>query len=129
LRLDFSLPVLVVDDVHDHARLVSTILQRLGFQSVEIFHDGNEVLQKLRERRRALVISDWNMRPMSGYELLKQIRSDKSLAHVRFIMVSGESEISHVIAAKRAEADSYLVKPFNSQALKTKIEEALANRK
>lgn len=127
MHLDLSLAVLVVDDTDDHSRLMCAVLKRIGYENVEIARNGKEALEKLRLRRFAIVISDWNMEPLNGFELLTEIRADNQLAKIRFIMVSGESDISHVVAAKKAKANSYLVKPFSSHALRQKIEEAFAS--
>lgn len=129
MRLDLSLPVLVVDDFTTMTRIISKLLKQIGYQNVDMVYGGNEALAKLRAEKYALVISDWNMNSMSGYDLLKEIRSDEQLANVCFIMISAEASISHVVEAKKAHADSYVVKPFNAQSLKAKIEEAFANRR
>jgi two-component system chemotaxis response regulator CheY len=68
------------------------------------------------------VISDWNMEPMTGYELLKEVRADEKLSRTPFIMVTAESKTENVIAAKKAGVNNYIVKPFNAQTLKSKID-------
>ena len=73
-------------------------------------------------KRNMALISDWNMEPMTGYELLKEVRADPSLSKTPFIMVTAESKTENVIAAKKAGVSNYIVKPFNAQTLKTKIE-------
>jgi two-component system chemotaxis response regulator CheY len=67
------------------------------------------------------VISDWNMEPMTGYDLLKQVRADDKLKTTPFIMVTAESKTDNVIAAKKAGVDNYIVKPFNAATLQQKI--------
>src|SRR5262249_40268407 len=76
-------------------------------------------------KKYGLVISDWNMEPMTGYELLKEVRADPGLNKTPFIMVTAESKTENVIAAKKAGVNNYIVKPFNAQTLKTKIEAAV----
>jgi two-component system chemotaxis response regulator CheY len=76
----------------------------------------------MRNRRYGLVISDWNMEPMTGYDLLRHVRSDPTLENVPFIMVTAESKTENVIAAKKAGVNNYIVKPFNAATLKTKME-------
>jgi len=73
-------------------------------------------------KRYSLVISDWNMEPMTGYELLKQVRADPVLSTTPFIMVIAESKTENVIAAKQAGVNNYIVKPFNAETLKNKID-------
>ena len=73
-------------------------------------------------KRYSLVISDWNMEPMTGYELLKQVRADPVLSTTPFIMVTAESKTENVIAAKQTGVNNYIVKPFNAETLKNKID-------
>jgi two-component system chemotaxis response regulator CheY len=80
----------------------------------------------MRTKQYGLIISDWNMEPMTGYDLLKEVRSDPVLAGTRFIMVTAESRTENVIAAKQAGVSNYIVKPFNAQTLKSKIDAVFA---
>src|SRR5260370_1128745 len=89
-------------------------------------HGGDAAAHKMSDKRYGLGISDWNMEPMTGYDLLKEIRGDPHLAGTPFIMVTAESKTGHVIAAKKAGVDNYIVKPFNAQTLKSKIETVFA---
>ena len=73
------------------------------------------------DQKFGLVISDWNMEPMTGYELLREVRADDSLKPTPFIMVTAESKTENVVAAKRAGVNNYIVKPFNAATLKSKI--------
>ncbi|WP_370675323.1 response regulator [Pleomorphomonas sp. PLEO] len=122
MALDTTIPVLVVDDYKTMIRIIRNLLKQLGFEDVDEAADGTEALGKMKERRYGLVISDWNMEPMTGYELLKQVRSDSSLSKTPFIMVTAESKTENVIAAKKAGVNNYIVKPFNAPTLKSKIE-------
>jgi two-component system, chemotaxis family, chemotaxis protein CheY len=78
-------------------------------------------LQRLREKPYGLVISDWNMQPMTGLELLREVRADPRLRATPFIMVTAESKTENVIAAKQAGVSNYIVKPFNAETLRAKI--------
>ena len=80
----------------------------------------------MRSRKYGLVISDWNMSPMSGYDLLVNVRGDEMLASTPFILVTAESKTENVIAAKRAGVNNYIVKPFNAVTLRDKIEAVFA---
>jgi two-component system chemotaxis response regulator CheY len=115
------MPVLVVDDHRTMIAIVRTLLRQIGFEEVDEATTGAEALRKLAERHHGLVVSDWYMDPMSGYDLLKEIRADADLAATRFIMVTAESKTENVLAAKKAGVDNYIVKPFNAQTLRTKI--------
>jgi two-component system, chemotaxis family, chemotaxis protein CheY len=112
----------VVDDYNTMIRIMHNLLKQLGFEQVDDASDGSSALAKLRRRDYGLVISDWNMEPMTGFALLQEMRSDPSLAEIPFIMVTAESKTENVIAAKRAGVSTYIVKPFNAQTLKTKID-------
>jgi two-component system chemotaxis response regulator CheY len=122
MALDLSMPVLVVDDYNTMVRIIRNLLRQLGFENVDDASDGASALAKMRARKYGLVISDWNMEPMTGYDLLREVRSDPNLAATPFIMVTAESKTENVIAAKKAGVSNYIVKPFNAQTLRTKIE-------
>lgn len=122
MSADVAMPILVVDDYKTMIRIIRNLLKQLGFEDVDEAADGTEALGKMRERKYGLVISDWNMEPMTGYELLKEVRSDTTLARTPFIMVTAESKTENVIAAKKAGVNNYIVKPFNAQTLKSKID-------
>jgi len=122
MAVDTSMPILVVDDYKTMIRIIRNLLKQLGFEDVEEATDGTEALAKLKERKYGLVISDWNMVPMTGYDLLKSVRADEALQALPFIMVTAESKTENVIAAKKAGVNNYIVKPFNAQTLKGKID-------
>ncbi len=122
MAVDLTKPVLVVDDYNTMIRIMHNLLKQLGFEQVDDASDGSTALTKLRKGDYGLVISDWNMEPMTGFALLQEMRSDPSLAEIPFIMVTAESKTENVIAAKRAGVSNYIVKPFNAQTLKNKID-------
>ena len=122
MAVDLSAPVLIVDDYNTMIRIIRNLLKQLGFEQIDDASDGSAALAKMRARKYGLVISDWNMEPMTGFDLLQQVRSDPSLEKTPFIMVTAESKTDNVIAAKKAGVPNYIVKPFNAQTLKTKIE-------
>jgi two-component system, chemotaxis family, chemotaxis protein CheY len=128
MALDVMMPVLVVDDQNTMIRIISTLLRQLGFMNIDDANDANVALGKMRVKRYGLVISDWHMEPMTGYDFLKEIRNDALLKRTPFIMVTGESKTDHVVAAKKAGVSNYIVKPFNAQTLKSKIEAVFAMR-
>jgi two-component system, chemotaxis family, chemotaxis protein CheY len=113
--------VLVVDDYSTMRRIIRNLLTQIGYNDIDEASDGGDALQKLRQVHYGLVISDWNMEPMTGYDLLKQVRADEKLKATPFIMVTAESKTDNVIAAKKAGVDNYIVKPFNAATLQQKI--------
>ena len=126
LALDPSMAVLVVDDYSTMIRIIRNLLRQLGFTDVDDATDGSAALAKMHTKRYGLVISDWNMEPMTGFELLQEMRTDPNLRETPFIMVTAESKTENVIAARRAGVNNYIVKPFNAQTLKAKIEAVFA---
>ncbi len=126
MALDLQMPILVVDDYKTMIRIIRNLLKQLGFSDIDDAADGAEAFEKMKQRRYGLVISDWNMEPVTGYELLKQVRQDANLSKTPFIMVTAESKTENVIAAKKAGVNNYIVKPFNAQTLKGKIEAVFA---
>ncbi|MCF1503777.1 MULTISPECIES: response regulator [Hyphomicrobiales] len=127
MSLNLSMPILVVDDYKTMIRIIKNLLKQLGFEDIDEAADGSEALNKMKERDYGLVISDWNMEPMTGYELLKQVRADDKLNATPFIMVTAEAKSENVIAAKKEGVSNYIVKPFNAQTLKGKIEAVFEN--
>ena len=122
MAMDLSMPVLVVDDYNTMIRIIRNLLRQVGFHDIDDASDGHSALKRLREKQYGLVISDWNMEPMTGYEFLQKVRSDPALQSTPFIMVTAESKTENVVAAKKAGVSNYIVKPFNAQTLKTKID-------
>ena len=121
MAVDLSMSVLVVDDYNTMIRIIRNLLKQLGFENIDDASDGSAALNKMRSKKYGLVISDWNMEPMTGYDLLREVRADPNLATTPFIMITAESKTENVIAAKKAGVNNYIVKPFNAETLRTKI--------
>lgn len=127
MAVDMSMPVLVVDDYKTMIRIIRNLLGQLGFSNIDEASDGKEALEKMKKQKFGLVISDWNMEPMTGYELLREVRADDRLKSTPFIMVTAESKTENVIAAKKAGVNNYIVKPFNAATLKVKLSAVLGD--
>ena len=119
--------VLIVDDYKTMLRIIRNLLKQIGFNNVEEATDGVEALSKLRSSTFGLVISDWNMAPMTGLELLQAVRAEPKLKTLPFIMITAESKTENVVAAKQAGVSNYIVKPFNAETLQGKIEKVLTH--
>ncbi|HRK24051.1 MAG TPA: response regulator [Beijerinckiaceae bacterium] len=117
-----SMSVLLVDDYAIMIRILRNLLRQIGIENVDEASDGGEALGMLQKRRYDLIISDWNMQPMSGLELLGAVRADPVHGDVPFIMVTAESKTNNVLAARMAGVSTYIVKPFNAQTLRSRIE-------
>ena len=126
MSIDYSMPVLVVDDYQTVLRIMRNLLRRAGFAEVDTAGDGEEALAKMRERKYGLVISDWYMAPVNGIDLVRQARSDDALKETPIILVSGDGSPDNLKVANDAGASGYVLKPFDSQTLKAKIETVFA---
>ena len=125
MAVDHSMPVLIVDDYKTMLRIIRNLLRQLDFQNVEEAGDGASALQLLENQDFALIISDWNMEPMTGLQLLREVRKSPRLKSIPFIMITAESKTDNVIAAKEAGVSNYIVKPFNAETLKAKLSSVL----
>ncbi|HEY8580328.1 MAG TPA: response regulator [Beijerinckiaceae bacterium] len=121
-------PILIVEDYKTMVRIMRNLLKQLGFEDVDDASDGAAALALLEKRSYGLVISDWNMAPMTGYELLRRFRAMPNNAATPFLMVTAETRPENIIAARGAGVNGYLVKPFNGETLRGKIEEVFASR-
>ena len=121
MAIDKKMPILIVDDYNTMRRIVRNLLKQLGFENADEAADGTEAFAKMQAKSYGLVVSDWNMEPMTGLELLKLVRADAQLKATPFIMITAESKPENVIIAKQAGVSNYIVKPFNAETLKTKM--------
>jgi two-component system, chemotaxis family, chemotaxis protein CheY len=125
MAVDFSIPVLVVDDYRAVARIMARLLNQAGFHDVDEATDGDEALARMRERKYGLVLSDWHMNPKSGLDLLNEAKADEKLRDTPFILVSAEESPEKMAVARKSVASGYVVKPFDAQTLKARITSVL----
>ena len=125
MTIDTNMPILIVDDYKTMLRVLRNFLLQLNFGNIAEATDGSMALQKLRQQDFGFVISDWNMEPMTGIQLLSEVRADDKLKHLPFIMITAESKSENVVAAKQAGVSNYIVKPFSAKTLKSKMTSVL----
>ncbi len=121
MAVDKNMNILIVDDYKTMLRIIRNLLKQIGFENVDEATDGTMALEKLKEKTYGLVISDWNMEPMTGFDLLKNVRADEKYKAVPFILITAESKAENVAAAVKAGVSNYIVKPFNAETLKSKL--------
>ena len=121
MSLNKNMRVVIVDDYTTMLHILRNLLRQLEINNVEEASDGDTAYHLLQKNPPDLVISDWNMAPVTGLDLLKRVRADAKLKHIPFIMVTAESKTENVIAAKQAGVSNYIVKPFNADTLRAKI--------
>ncbi len=122
MAVNKSMPILIVDDYKTMLRIVRGLLNQLGFMNIDEATDGAMAWDMVQKKPYGLIVSDWNMEPMSGFEFLKLVRTNESTKQLPFIMVTAESKTENIIAAKQAGVSNYIVKPFNAVTLKQKLE-------
>lgn len=121
MAIDKTMNVLVVDDYKSMIRIVRGLLNQLGFQNVDEAMDGPSALELIRSKDYGLVLSDWNMQPMTGLELLKEVRAEDRTKALPFVMVTAEAKAENVVAARQAGVNNYVIKPFTLAVLKQKL--------
>lgn len=119
---DYSMKILVVDDFSTMRRIVKNVLKQLGFENVDEAEDGAQAFSKLQAGGFGMVVADWNMPNMDGFELLRNVRNDPALKEMPFLMVTAEAEKDKVIAAIQAGVNNYIVKPFTAEVFKEKMD-------
>jgi len=121
MAVDKNMRILIVDDFKTMIRIIENQLQGFGFRNLDTALDGESALKKVKEGKFDLILSDWNMQPMTGLELLKNIRADAAIKHIPVILITAETKPENIIAAKQAGVNNYIVKPFTGNTLKEKL--------
>ena len=116
-----EMKILVVDDFATMRKMVRNILRQLGFNNIEEAEDGNAALTQLNPQAFDFVITDWNMPKTSGLELIQAIRADEQLKQIPVLMVSAEALKENIVAAVKAGANDYIVKPFDAKTMSDKL--------
>ena len=120
--------ILIVDDSGAVRSVVRKILTQLGFNTLDEAADGKAALEKISEKHFGLVISDWNMEPMTGQVLLENVRSNKQYANLPFIMMTADPSIEKVVKARHAGVTCFINKPFRADDLQAKISQINTNK-
>jgi two-component system chemotaxis response regulator CheY len=116
-----NLQILIVDDYKTMLRILHGLLREIGLSNVDEATNGEAALQLLGTKKYDLILSDWNMEPMSGLELLRAVRSNPRTKHIPFIFITAEAKVENVAVARAAGVSGYMIKPFNAVTLKAKI--------
>ncbi len=121
--------ILVVDDSGAVRSVVRKLLAQLGFKNIDEAADGEAALEKISEKHFSLVISDWNMEPMSGQIFLENVRADNKYANLPFIMMTADPSIEKIVQAKKAGVTCFIKKPFRADELQAKILQTSTNNR
>jgi two-component system chemotaxis response regulator CheY len=122
-----NLEVLIVEDRQVMLKIIRRLLVQIGYARIDEAMNGVEALTRLREKRYDLILSDWNMEPMSGFELLKRVRAESETRETPFVLITAEAKPENILAAKNAGASGYLVKPFKLDALERTLDSVLTS--
>lgn len=108
--------VLVVDDMSSMRAITKKILKHFGYTNVLECENGKQALSRLKASRIDLVICDWDMPVMTGYELLQAVKSSDRLSKIPFIMLTANASGEFVSKCVEAKVSDYIVKPFQPNA-------------
>lgn len=120
-----ALRVLIVEDRPIMLKILRKLLAAGGFREIDEAINGRAALDLLAVKSFDLILSDWNMDELSGFDLLKSVRANPATAHTPFILVTAEAKAENILAAQKAGVDGYLIKPFGADALTLAIQKAL----
>ena len=121
--MDKHIAILIVEDDELMRQILKGMMNQMGFQDVDDAGDGKSALSKMEQKKYGLIISDWNMSPMSGLMFLRRIRSSGNA--VPFIMVTGNVQKAQEEEARKAGATEFISKNVDLGALKTRIGKVL----
>ncbi len=124
-----DIQIIVVDDVQSMRIQVKEILRSCGFEKIRSAANGLEALRMMNEGAAHLLLCDWHMAPMSGLELLKEIRNKEELKNTTFVMLTAEGTKERVLEALKSGLDDYIMKPFTTEHARLKVMGALLKRK
>jgi two-component system, chemotaxis family, chemotaxis protein CheY len=128
-RFNPRISILLVDDDAMVRSILTEYLAAMGFKNVRVAKDGDDALKLIKDTKFAidLVISDWEMPEVTGLTLLKAVRSNSHRAETPFIMVTSQRSMERfkITQAAQWKVDSYIMKPFRQNILKTKIFEVM----
>lgn len=125
-----NIRILLVEDAKTMRRIEIKTLNSLGFENILEADDGEIAIRMLEENDDIdLIISDWNMPNKNGYELLVWVRGNKKYKEIPFLMATGQGDMMQEQKAVAAGVSSFIAKPFNSDELKAKINQAFGLEK
>jgi len=125
MKINSNMKIMIVDDMRPIRTSMKSILERLGFTNITEASDGLEALACLKQEKRDLLITDWNMPNMDGISLVRMVRADASLKDMPIVMLTAEAERDHVMEAIKVGISDYIVKPFTADVVQRKIETVL----
>ena len=119
--------ILIVDDSSTMRRIIGNVVMQWGVakDNFDEGEDGVKAWKLLSESHYDVILTDWNMPNMNGLELVKKVRSEGTHQKTPIIMITTEGGKGEVITALKAGVNNYIVKPFNAEVLKEKLDGVL----
>lgn len=116
--------ILVVEDAASTRKLICQILQMQGFQTDDAVN-GQDALYMLSQQNYHLVITDYEMPVMNGYDMCLRVRQEESVADIPIIMVSARESKADLVKVRSTGIQSYISKPFRADRLVAEVERVL----
>lgn len=113
--------ILAVDGSATMRRIIRNHLKQVGYEDVDEAENGRTALALLAKGPYDLLVTDWHMPEMSGLDLVREVRKSDSLRHMPILMVTTVSAKEDIVTALKAGVNNYVVKPFDTEILHTKI--------
>jgi two-component system chemotaxis response regulator CheY len=112
-------------------RIIVNVLTQLGISTdyISEAEDGLVALGKVKTNSYDVILTDWNMPRMNGLQFVQNIRKLPKYSHTPILMITTEGGKSEVIEALKNGVNNYIVKPFNADVLKGKLEPILNRHK
>ncbi|MGM9785443.1 MAG: PleD family two-component system response regulator [Candidatus Cryptobacteroides sp.] len=116
-----NISLMIVDDIPINTKLLGKLLEPAGFKSLMQYNNSQLALDSVKTMNPDIILLDVMMPGIDGFSFLSTIRKDKSMDHIKIIMVSAVSESEEVMRAGSMGANDYLTKPINAKRLYTSI--------
>ncbi|MGE0614496.1 MAG: response regulator [Bacteriovoracia bacterium] len=113
--------ILIVDDVNAIRVQIKELLKKAGFEKIRVVGNGLEALKALEAEEFHLILSDWQMTPLDGLELLKFVRNHPTYKAISFLMVTAEGTREKVLQAVECGCDGYLIKPVTVEQIQKQV--------
>ena len=124
-----ELKVQVIDDQEYMRTLLTSILRTFGIRYIEVYPDPIKAFNELETFDASLIMTDWEMKPVDGLQLVRRIRTGKDSPnpYVPIVIVTGHNDVDKVMQARNAGANDFLVKPVSAKSLYLRIRSTMEN--
>lgn len=122
MSYDTNISILIVDDSGTMRSIMTKSLMDIGFKNITKAQNGLDAIEKLKEIKIDIIISDWNMPEMDGFDFLKWTRAEDKYKKIPFLMATAQADKTQQEAVKGAGGNGLIAKPFDQEELKSYIE-------